>query len=209
MSFIYEHHFSESMGPFVTRHSGGQDLPSSEDAATIVNGKLKLSLLDNPLRTGHVWDPRFSFTEGRIEFRMKFPAPPGVHSSPWLQDSEKPYEDQDAHEIDVAEHFGDDKAVHHSIWTGPFPPKQVYHEYAKLTPAKWNIYEVDCRRNGYTWKINGVEVGRTRRSAGGYGSLRPKNIIISLLSDDWERSAVNLAKLKDYYALCDWVRVSA
>ena len=209
MTYLFEHNFKNGIGPFETRPSVGQDLPSSPDAAKIVRGKLKLSFLINPERTGHVWVPNFSFTEGRIEVRMKFPAPPGVHCSPWLQDAEAPYENVDAHEIDIAEHFGDDKTVHHSIWTGPWPPKQPYKSWARLTPAKWNIYEVDCRRSGYTWKINGVEVGRSKRADGGFGSKRPKNIIISLLSDNWESSKLDLTRLKDYYALCDWVRVSA
>jgi hypothetical protein len=209
MTYIYEHHFKDGMGSFVTRAPVVQDLPTSPNAVQIVNGKLELRLLrlNNQLVIGHVWDPKFSFTEGRIEFCMKFHAPPGAHGAAWLQ-SVTPYETVDDHEIDVAEHFGDDKTVHHSIWTGPWPPKQPYKDSANLTPSKWNVYEVDCRRGGYTWKINGVEVGKSKRADDGFGSKRPKNIIISLLSDTWERPRLDMVRLKDYYVLCDWVRVS-
>lgn len=208
MTYLFNHSFKNGMGPFITRSVAGHDTPSSDDCARIVDGVLELSVLDNPLRTGHVFVPPevFNFTHGEIQFRLRFPAPRGAHSSGWLQ-ATQPYLTPEHHEVDVAEHFGHEENVYHSIWTGPQPPIQIYKKSARLTPAKWNVYSVDCRRGGYKFKINGVEVGRSLTKNGGYGSSVPKMIILSILVDEWEKLILDRLRLDEYYLQADWVRV--
>lgn len=210
MTYLFNHNFKNGLGPFITRFVDGHDTPASSDCLDIVDGVLEMRLLDNPLRTGHVYVPPevFNFTEGEIQFKMRFPAPPGVHCAGWLQ-ATSPYKTPEHHEVDVCEHFGDEQNVYHNIYTGPLPPIKAYQKSARLTPAKWNIYSADCRRGGYVFKINGVEVGRTKVKDGGYGSTTPKMIILSMLCDSWEKQRLDMMRLSEYFCQVAWVRVRA
>lgn len=197
--------FSGDLSPWVTRPlpDGAQDLPASPDCAVVRNGRLMLMMRNGPLRTGHVWIPpeRLTVTYGTVRARMKFPSPVGAHSCLWLQDV-VPYATPEHHEVDIAEHFGTNR-IHSTVhWTDG----QTFQEHFSSTrvAADWAVYECEIRPTGYTFRINGRVVGRTRVVA----FPRPKTLILSLLSDEWERDRYGLSPLHLYRTYIDWVEVN-
>ena len=137
------------MGPWETRPlpDGAQDLPASDACARTWDGKLVLSIRDNPLRTGHVWLPpsTLTLTYGVARARMRFPGGRGFHSCFWLQDV-VPYETPEAHEVDIAEHFGAPK-IHQTVhWVDE--GKRQNHHAVLVDPKQWHVYEVNVGSTG-------------------------------------------------------------
>lgn len=177
-------------------------LPAADDCAVVSNGSLVLRVKDNPLRSGHVWVPpeRLTVGYGLVRARLRFKGVQGAHGCLWLQDIE-PYAQPDHHEVDVAECFGVNK-VHHTVhWQDNGPHAEHYSTEREV--SKWAWYEVEVRPEGYTFRVNGVDVAHTVVGDSG----RPKALILSLLSDDWERERYGLAPVDTYRMGCDVVEV--
>jgi beta-glucanase (GH16 family) len=196
------------MAPWVTRplFPNSQDLPASDDCARVWDRRLVLSMKDNPLRTGHVWVPPevLTVTYGTVKARMRFPAPVGAHSCLWLQ-SVTPYATPDDHEVDIAEHFGTNK-IHHTVhWVNGVGGKMKDHGATKVVADRWHVYSVDIEPSGYTFKVDGEVVHESVVAA----PPRPKVVVLSLLSDDWERDRYGLSDVRDYKTYIDWVETIA
>jgi beta-glucanase (GH16 family) len=192
--------------PWVTRplFPDSQDLPASDDAVRVWENMLVLTMRDNPLRTAHVWLPPdvLTVTYGTVRARMRFASPVGAHSCLWLQDVE-PYAQPDHHEVDIAEHFGTNR-IHHTVhWVNQVGGKMREHHATKVVADRWHVYGVNIKPSGYTFTVDGEAVAKTDIAA----PARPKALILSLLSDDWERERYGLSDVRDYRTYIDWVEV--
>ena len=204
----FYHGFKTGFGPWETRNAGGQDAPTGEDCARVNSkGHASLFIKDNPLRTGHIHVPAEEFTveTGFVEARVKFPHPKGAHSAFWLQ-SVTPYATEDDHEVDIAEYFGNPNVVHHSLWmrdeTGEIV--QPFKGTKKFDATTWHTYGVELRSGSYTFTVDDQEIDSTKV----YGSTVKKTMILSILTDTWERKNLQVDNLGLYKFFCDWVRVS-
>lgn len=208
MSTLFYHGFKNGLGPWVPRHVG-RTTPTGDDCSVVRNGAAVLTIKRDPLRTGHIWVPpsEFQVTEGFVEFRMKFSGGSGAHGAGWLQDLQ-PYENDDAHEIDVVENFGNPKVAHHGIWTqddADSELEQVLHGIWKGDMTKWHVYGCEMSEFGYTFTID--DVAWTQTVA--YTSVRPKYLVASLLISGWEATKYGENNPYDQKTRIDWVRVSS
>jgi beta-glucanase (GH16 family) len=210
---MFEHRFSDGMGPWVPRHVA-QDTPTGDDCGRVNNqGRLVLRVRRNPLRVGHVWVPPdvFQFTTGYLEARVKFGAPPGSHGAVWAQGVET-YATPKDYEVDVAEHFGVPVGrrdrVHAGLWhrrSSEVPElEQPFHVATPVDTTEWHTYGCDMQPDSFIWTIDGREVADTRQ----HYATRPKFLILSMLVDQWERPQLDLARLDEHKMRVQWVRVS-
>lgn len=186
-----------------------QDGEASDRCAEQRDGQLRLRVMkdrNGRVITGHVSTGiDFTFTYGLAEARMKFMSPLGAHSAFWLQTTEDYIPGQA--EIDVVEHFGRRSLWHNVYWRDS---GQGFGEFSEakmktkvVDPTGWHIYGVDWREDGYRFLIDGQEVAKTAEGL----SDRPKMLVLSILSNDWERGDLQEDALWRYRTLVDWVRV--
>lgn len=207
MGIQFFHGFKDGLGPWVSRDTV-RSFPTGLDCANVRDGKLVLGVKSNPLRTGHLWVPpdEFQVTEGYVEARMKFRGPPGAHGSVWAQ-SLQPYGDQNDHEVDVVENFGNTKTAHHGIWTQTDTdpePEQVLHGVWRGNTREWQVYGCYMTSDGYVFTVNGEEISATPA----YTSIKPKYLVASLLISDWEYTKYGQGNTWEQKVWVDWVRVS-
>ena len=157
--------------------------------------------------TGHVSTAQdYTFTYGLAEVRMKFMAPEGAHSAFWLQTTEDYIPGQA--EIDVVEHFGKKSLWHNVYWRmpgqgiGEFTSAKIRTKV--VDPTQWHTYGVLWTPAGYVFKIDGQTVGVTTDGV----SDRPKMLVLSILSNDWERPNLQTDALWRYRTMIDWVKVT-
>jgi hypothetical protein len=197
------HGFRDGLGPFEHRPvTAGQDLPTDPDCAVVRDGRLRLRVRDNPLRTGMVHAPSWEFTHGFLEARLRFQGPFGAHGAGWLRPAST-----DAHEVDYAEHFGG-RNVQHVVWAGPDwrTPTRVFHAGTPVDDG-WHVYGIDAHESGYTFTMDDTTVARTD-----FGPTGPMVPVFSVLSDEWERrdtGGLLPHPAKDYGLLVDWVRLDS
>lgn len=208
MGTQFFHDFKDGLGPWQHRHTL-RAIQTGEDCTKLRYGNAILGVKQDPLRTGHIWVPPevFTVTEGFVEFRMRFGGPPGAHGAGWLQDLQ-PYRNEDAHEIDVVEDFGNHSVAHHAIWTqiddDPQPEKVLAGKW-RVDMTQWNVFGCAMNEFGYTFTVNDREI---TSSSNLYTSVRPKVLILSVLISDWELLRYGFGNGYNQKARCDWVKVS-
>lgn len=192
-----------------TRVTPNPDLPAGKLAPQYMEEnklKLRLQQIDNQVYTSHIATTQ-TFLYGHFEARMKFSSPIGAHSSFWLQD---PIPDNiGGSEVDIVEHFGKSTLWHNVYWRDentmwPRSPNGRKISTKTVHPKTWHVYGLDWRPDKYVFTIDGTEVGRTTDGL----SNSPKNMILSLLSNEWEWPDLNRDELWRYKTMVDWVRVS-
>jgi hypothetical protein len=201
----FYHGFKTGLGPFKHRHSG-RTIPTGEDCAPVIDGRLVLQIRNIPLRTGHIYLPMetFNITTGVVEARMRFMGPRGGHAALWLQ-PEIPYLNEHAHEVDIVENFGNPNNAQQAIWaqtdTDPEPDK-IFASSMRLDATKFHIYSVRMEFDRYEFFIDDYPVASTLA----YGSSVPKGIILSYLISPFEQPRLLWDDLQKYKCYVDWVR---
>lgn len=204
MALLFRHGF-RTMGPWKTRPvppESGHITPAEDCARISASGVLRLGIRQNPLRSGHIWVPPevFTVTYGSVEARMRFYGPLGAHSCFWLQ-AVPPYATPEHHEVDIAEHFGNPMVVHNNVhWVEGV--KMQEHHGNRVLARDWHVYGVEIKPGGYRFYIDDKFVYATDVIA----PAVEKTLILSFLSDDWERPNLD-SDLTKYRTAVDFVRV--
>jgi len=158
-----------------------------------------------------------SFTRGVFAARIRFQAAQGAHGAFWLQ-SMAPAGSRGT-EIDTVEYFGDkrpDSGIQQNVYGDASTDvasaasmrntklKQVFS--ATRRPSNgWHVYSVEWTKSEYVFRIDGVVTFRTAKP---YVSAAPEQVVLSLLSSDWERDKLDPATLGTSAVMrVDWVRI--
>ena len=181
---------------------------ASDDAAEVVDGVLRLSVLDDPDKgtcrvKGKPYDYRlnghlgsaYSFVYGHAAARIKFQELRGQHGAFWLQGfGAKPTGDAKVTgaEIDVIEYFGDDHpdggltsfVYWHPTAKGEMAggwledPEQFGDDWS----SKFHVFSVEWTPEKYVFRIDGQVTNTITQGVSGV----PEYPILSLLSSDYE-----------------------
>lgn len=208
MTLLFSSDFRVKDDRWKTRHV--QDGEASDRCVQYVDGRMKLRVRknrDGEVITGHVSTAEdFTFTYGLAEARMKFMSPLGAHSAFWLQTTEDYIPGQA--EIDVVEHFGRKNLWHNVYWresgqgAGEFSSAKFCTQ--GVDPTSWHVYGCEWSADGYRFFVDGQETSFTQEGL----SDRPKMLVLSILSNDWERPDLQLDALWRYRTMVDWVKVT-
>ncbi|MDR1768053.1 MAG: glycoside hydrolase family 16 protein [Propionibacteriaceae bacterium] len=181
-------------------------------AATTSADKAKYTkLVKNPcpygvFDQGHIATTT-QFTHGIIAAKIKFPKQRGQHGGLWLQGMSG----EDQVEIDVAEFYGVKKNHKNELTSLLHLPGGTVADrvggYVKYIPKKtyyssYHVFSVEWNKSSYIFRVDGVETFRTSKRL----TSDPHELILSLLTSDWEMPNLNTKKLPNSM-LVDWVRV--
>lgn len=202
MTVVWQEDFTGDKSQWGNR--GGSN-PGHDDCWAIRNGRGVFRIKGEPgsFRQANVGS-KFSFVYGRVEARIRFMAPRiGAHGAMWIQDV-VPNVPGGA-EIDGPEHFGKDKVWFNAYWRdeiNPWPadPYKV-RKFVELDPQQWHVYSIVWTPLQYTFKVD----GKIRKVIKQGLSDQPKQVVLSMLTDDWEHPT---PPYKDYWKQVDWVRVT-
>lgn len=150
---------------------------------------------------------RWSFTYARVSARIKFLGPRGAHGSGWITTTEDYIPGQA--EIDYAEYFGRAR-IHHAVhWRLAHMRAETFlsdkHATEVDDPGEWHVYSVNWMPHRYAFFIDGKRVATSTEGL----SDRPKMLVFSLLSSDYERKHLRWGKLSRYTTVVDWVEVES
>lgn len=203
---------------------------ASDDAAAIVDGALRLSVLNDPDRgacrskgkfdyrlNGHIGSA-YSFVYGYAAARIRFQDLRGQHGSFWLQGfGPKPTGSAKVTgaEIDVIEYFGDDHPsgglTSFVYWNATKKGKTAggwiddAEQYGDDWSSKYHVFSVEWTPKKYVFRIDGQVTNTISQGVSG----QPEYLILSLLSSDYELQQLggedNLPQDMDV----DWVKVWA
>jgi beta-glucanase (GH16 family) len=197
------------------------------EGVDIIDGKLNLSIVPNPNEPGkyicgHIGTQQsFQFTYGYVEARIKVHPYPGAHCSLWLQ-GDGGYLPGNT-EIDVMEFFGAKNParrigtdVHQNLYMGiDGKATNVFHDsvndvawWGPNYPTKrwsnqWVRYGCLWEESGYKFYINDHLVHETNDGL----TAKPKFVVLSMISRDYEVVKLNSATLSEQRMLTDWVKV--
>ena len=146
---------------------------------------------------------------GTIAARVRFQPGRGMHGAFWLQDASGT---GNGVEIDSAEYFGDtstDKLttlLQHTSSSGAVSTAGKRNIRGVLAAGKtpsngWHVYSVDWTSTSYTFRVDGLTTLVWTKPP--FISQVPEELVLSLLTSDWELSAETRATSKMYV---DWVR---
>lgn len=206
-----------------------QRVCSKPDArmASVKNGKLLLRVQRDASRkpnvtnkcpngqylNGMIGTPNTAFSYGRFSARIKFHQPKGAHGAFWLQSPST--------EVDTIEYFGKAGNKTGGLRSYVHRPKKVNGQTTFVTsggpikPSKvqsiignhrisdgFHVFTVVWTPTAYVFSIDGKQ---TLKVTGGISS-EPVNLVLSLLSSDYELPALKGAKLPATMQV-DWVKV--
>jgi hypothetical protein len=170
--------------------------------------KCKFGVWDNAMIGTSEGSTPFLPKFGTVAARIRFQPGRGMHGGFWLQDASGT---GNGIEIDAAEYFGNtstDKLttlLQHPDGTGDVDTagtKNIRSLPAGKTPSNgWHVYSVDWTSSGYTFRVDGVATLTWTKPP--FVSQVPEEIVLSLLTSDWELSTDTKATSKMYV---DWVR---
>lgn len=189
-----------------------RDVPPGSTSMKCVssqNDALRLGIrkdAQGQIKTGSVGtQDTFSFQYGYVEARMRFMSPQGAHSALWLQ-TDQPYATPTHTEVNVVEHFGKDSVWHNVYWSeNGLPPQKgdpSFQSKTTMNVTGWHVYGCDIRESGYLWTIDDRVVAGTNVGL----SDQEHYLILSFLSDDWERDKL-APVMWPYRTLVDYVKV--
>lgn len=207
MTVIFRSDFRVPDDRWKTRHV--PDGEASDRCVEYKDGILRLRVKNSSegIKTAHVsTKDDFTFTYGLAEARMKFMSPQGAHSAFWLQTTEDYIPGQA--EIDVVEHFGRNSLWHNVYWR---EPGQLAGEFTGskqkskvVDPTGWHVYGCRWTPESYEFLIDGQSVTIIEEGL----SDRPKMLVLSILSNDWEQDRLQTDALWRYRTQVDWVKVT-
>ena len=204
---------------------------STAEAAEVVDGVLRLSVLDDPDRgacpykrkkgypyrlNGHVGtESSYQFTYGYAAARIRFQPSRGQHGAFWMTAAGGPLEggpEKGGAEIDVIEYFGDGHPqgglTSFTYWLDERGRQQTAggwisdpDQYGEDWASRFHVFSVEWTPDEYVFRIDGQI---THRLAGPTSGL-PEFLILSLLSSDYELKQLD-GKLPQHMDV-DWVRV--
>lgn len=163
---------------------------------------------------GMIGTPNMSFGYGRFSARIKFHAPKGAHGSFWLQSP--------GTEVDTIEYFGKAGNPSGGLRSYVHRPKVVNGQTKFVTSGGalknskvqsifgknkrasdgYHTYTVVWTPTSYVFSIDGVQTLKVTDAI----SKAPVNLVLSLLSSDYELPALKNAKLPATMTV-DWVKV--
>ena len=161
-----------------------------------------------------VYDNGMISTEGRSTFRygtfavrMKFPHQRGMHAAAWMQTPGG----KDV-EIDFIETFGHgSKGLQNMLHPKSAKGERLdVGDYVNNVPGvqsrewwdQYHVATVEWSPKGYVFRIDGVETFRTSKAT----SNKPKFLVLSLLSSDYETDRLSPSQLPASLKV-DWVRI--
>ena len=171
--------------------------------------KCKFGVWDNGMVGTGYGDSPYELKYGTIAARVKFQPGRGQHGGFWLQDASG---STNGAEIDIFEYFGDastDKLttlIQHPTGNGSVTTVGKRNIRGVLaagqTPSNgWHVYSIDWNSTSYTFRVDGISTLVWTKPP--YVSSMPSEIVLSLLTSDWELSKDTRASSKMYV---DWVR---
>lgn len=203
---------------------------ASEDAAEIVDGALRLSVLNDPDKgacrqkgkfdyrlNGHIGSA-YSFVYGHAAARIRFQDLRGQHGAFWMQGS-GPEPTGSAKltgaEIDVIEYFGDDHPqgglTSFIYWNATAKGKKAGgwlddpEQYGDDWSSKYHVFSVEWTPKEYVFRIDGQVTNTITQGVSG----QPEYLILSLLSSDYELAQLGGEDNLPQHMDVDWVRVWA
>jgi len=208
MSLVFESDFSVFDERWKPRHTPDPDLPAWNGKGRIIDGRLLLNLRkrQETVYTTHLSVLDTPFVFGQFEARMRFFGPKGAHSCFWLQDVEPDH--IGGSEVDIVENFGSETRTWSNVYYRTpetmWPAKPTgWRSYTAHDPRDWHVYGLEWTENRYTFSIDGKVSSVCEEGL----SSRPKVMILSMLSSEWEWKNLQRDNLSDYRTLVDWVRV--
>lgn len=220
---------------WVTRDQGylGVRLCSraSDDAAEVVDGVLRLSVLDDPDKgicrvKGKPYDYRlnghlgstYTFTYGHAAARIKFQSLRGQHGAFWLQGAGGATvgDPQDTGaEIDVIEYFGDNHpegGLTSFVYWHPTAKGETAggwledsEQYGEDWSSEFHVFSVEWTPERYVFRIDGQVTDTIDQGVSG----QPEQVILSLLSSDYELKQLGGDDKLPQHMDVDWVKVWA
>ena len=159
--------------------------------------------------TGYSESSPYQLQYGTVAARVKFQPGRGMHGGFWLQD---PTGSTNGAEIDIAEYFGDTSSgklttlIQHPTGNGSVTTVGKRNIRGVMATGKtpsngWHVYSVDWTPTSYTFQVDGLTTLVWTKPP--YVSQMSSEIVLSLLSSDWELSQDTRASSKMYV---DWVR---
>ena len=220
---------------WVTRDQGylGVRLCSraSDDAAEVVDGVIRLSVLDDPDKetcrvkgkpydyrlNGHIGSA-YTFTYGYAAARIKFQQLRGQHGAFWLQgfggETVGPAKKTGA-EIDVIEYFGDDHpegGLTSFVYWQPTAKGETAggwledsDQYGEDWSEQFHVFSVEWTPEHYVFRIDGQVTDTITKGVSG----QPEQLIVSLLSSDYELKQLGGDDNLPQHMDVDWVKVWA
>ena len=203
---------------------------ASDDAAEIVDGVLRLSVIDDPKKeacrskgkfdyrlNGHIGSA-YSFVYGHAAARIKFQDLRGQHGSFWLQGfGPKPTgrAKLTGAEIDIIEYFGDDHPsgglTSFVYWPATEKGKMAGgwledpEQYGDDWSSKYHVFSVEWTPKQYVFRIDGQVTRTIKQGVSG----QPEYLILSLLSSDYELQHLGGEDNLPQHMDVDWVKVWA
>jgi beta-glucanase (GH16 family) len=160
------------------------------------------------------------FRYGYFEARIRFQKLQGHHGAFWLQSphygEKNNYPAQSGAEIDVVEYFGNGRTgedAQHNVYWNAYKSGELQQRSHDLYIRRdlgvsltddFHTFSLLWTENEYTFFIDGIETWRTSEGV----SQTAENIILSLVTSDWENSKLDKSQLPDEM-LIDYVRVYA
>lgn len=187
------------------------------------DGTFKTHYLNSQIRTTQSW------LYGKFEARIKFQGPQGMHAAFWMLPStaapaagtsSADVPGYRGAEVDVAEYFGDGfsksgkpKAGLYSYVYSPQangPAQKIGGQQAKAAKiigsskpsGGYHTYTVEWTPTAYIFSVDGKQTAKITVGI----SHRPENLLLSMLTSDWELPKMNNKKLPTSMSV-DWVRV--
>lgn len=199
------------------------DRSKTSKCRTPKDGTFKSHYLNSQIRTTQSW------LYGKFEARIKFQDAQGMHAAFWMLPSANPpavgtsSADLPGYrgvEVDVAEYFGDGfsksgkpKAGLYSYVYSPQPDgpaKKIGGQQAKAAKiigstkpsGGYHTYAVEWTPTAYIFSVDGKQTAKITTGI----SHRPENLLLSMLTSDWELPKMNNKNLPTSMSV-DWVRV--
>ena len=203
---------------------------ASDDAAEVVDGALRLSVVNDPDKgacrakkkfdyrlNGHLGSA-YNFTYGHAAARIRFQELRGQHGAFWMQGfGAKPIGPAKVTgaEIDVIEYFGDDHpsgGLTSFVYWNPTKKGKTAggwleepEQYGEDWSSKYHVFSVEWTPEKYVFRIDG-QVTRTITEG---VSGQPEFLILSLLSSDYELQHLGDEDNLPQHMDVDWVKVWA
>lgn len=203
---------------------------ASDDAAEVVDGALRLSVINDPDReacrakkkfdyrlNGHLGSA-YNFTYGHAAARIRFQELRGQHGAFWMQgfgaEPTGPAKVTGA-EIDVIEYFGDDHpsgGLTSFVYWNPTKKGKTAggwledpEQYGEDWSSKYHVFSVEWTPEKYVFRIDGQVTDTISEGVSG----QPEFLILSLLSSDYELQQLGGEDNLPQHMDVDWVRVWA
>jgi beta-glucanase (GH16 family) len=202
---------------------------ASDDAREVVDGVLRLSVLDDPDKgacrvkgkpyayrlNGHLGSA-YSFVYGHAAARIKFQPLRGQHGSFWLQGfGPEPTGDAKVTgaEIDIIEYFGDDHpdgGLTSFVYWHPTTKGKTAggwltdpEKFGDDWSSKFHVFSVEWTPEKYVFRIDGQITNTITQGVSGV----PEFLILSLLSSDYELQHLKNDDDLPQHMDVDWVKV--